>query len=90
MGNVRRLWSIQTMLESCTVPQVAFLSNHVVKHACKFLPVIGLWSAEKKYCVISVGACAVPGLQSLLRDWDVNTTLRIASDSPAARTFTSR
>ena len=90
MGNMRRLWSTQTMLESCSVRQVAFLSNHVVKHACKFLPVIGLSSAEKKYYVISMGACAVPGLQSLLRDLDVSTPLRIASDSAAARTFTSR
>ena len=72
-----------------TVRQVAFLRSHVVKHACNFMPGIGLFSAENKYHVIFMGSCTGQGLQSLLREWDVNTTLRHASDSPAARTFTS-
>ena len=73
-----------------TVRHVAFLTSHVVKHACNFLPGIGLLSAEHEYYAISVGSCTGVGPQSLLRDWDVNRTLRDASDSPASKRFTSK
>ena len=70
-----------------TVGQAAFVDNHVVKHACNLFQNIGLSSAENEYFAIS---CTSLGLQSLLLDWGVDTSVRVASASSAATRFTSR
>ena len=70
-----------------TFGRVAFLCNHVVKHACNLEQVIGLSSAENEDYVISVGSWSGAGL-SLLQSRSVNTSVRITSDSPAARRYT--
>ena len=66
------------------------LENHLVNHACNMLHVFGLPSFENEHYTISAGSCTGLVLQSLLRHWSVNGSVRIASDSSAARRFTSR
>ena len=78
-----------------TVGQVAFLGNHVVKHACSLLQVIGLSSAEHEYCAIGLPSAEhehyAMGLSSAEHEYYAISvaTIRIASDSSAASRSTS-
>ena len=73
-----------------TVGQIAFVGGHAVKHMCNLLHVIGLSSAENEYYAISAGACTGLGLQSLLADWGIESSVDFFSDASAARAFASR
>ena len=73
-----------------TVGQVAFIGRHCVKHGCNLLQVIGLSSGENEYYAISVGACTGLGIKGILDDSNVASTVRMVSDSSAARGFSSR
>ena len=66
------------------------MGAHCVKHACNLLQVIGLSSGENEYYAISAGACTGLGIKGILEDWNIASTVRIVSDSSAARAFASR
>ena len=73
-----------------TVGQIIMLGQHTVKHSCNLISQIGLSSVENEYYAITSVSATGLGIQSLLRDWHLEMSLTLHTDSSAAQSFTAR
>ena len=73
-----------------TTGLVAQFGAHTVKTSSSIQSTVSLNSGESEYYAIVKGAAYGLSIQALLRDWGIEVSLRLVSDSSAARSFSSR
>ena len=73
-----------------TTGLVVQLGDHTVKTSSWIQSTVALSSGESEFYALVKGAAYGLSIQALLKDWNVNVTLRVVSDSSAARSFASR
>ena len=72
-----------------TTGLVILWGRHCIMHSSNIQPTISLASGEREYYAI-VKATAGLSIQALLSDWNLETILKVKSDSSAARGITQR
>ena len=64
--------------------------NHLLRHSSTLQSITSTSSAEAEYYAMTKGAAYALGIQSHYRDWGVDLSILVRSDSSAGLSFSSR
>ncbi len=83
-------WAGEAISRRSTSGMVIRRGSHIVRHSSTLQTSIGLSSAEAEYYAMTKGAACALGIQSLLKDWGLDNSIELYSDSSSARSFAKR
>jgi hypothetical protein len=83
-------WAGETITRRSTSGMVIRRGKHLIRHSSTLQTSIGLSSAEAEYYAMTKGAAYAFGIQSLYRDWQLELSITLFSDSSSAVAFAKR
>ena len=83
-------WAGEVISRKSTTGMVMRRGKHLIRHSSTLQTSTSLSSAEAEYYAMSKGAASALGLQSMLRDWRIESKIELYCDSSSARSFAQR
>ena len=83
-------WAGDKISRKSTSGGVAMLGNHCIKAWSTNQQVIALSSGEAEYYGLVKGASVALGIQSIMRDLGIKTTIQLLTDASAAKGIANR
>lgn len=83
-------WAGDKSSRKSTSGMVVLRGRHLLKHSSTLQSVVTLSSCEAEYYAMTRGAAAGLGIVSLYRDWGIELSLEIYTDSSSAKSFVMR